>query len=145
MSTGFIVRKGGSGSKEIKTTKLAMWQGSNGASYTFTDEYDYAIASAFYGRDGHANQGCYLSVSGCTSTFLGSTVGSISDGSCQTGNATYLLTNPKKGVVCNARANQGGSVVGISVIGITVGGGLISLLNRIVNTFRKEALTWELA
>ena len=123
MGAGYIVRRGGSTSKEIKTTKLAMGQGSNGASYTFTGEYDYAIASAFYGRDGHANQGCYLSISGCTSTFLGSTVGSISDGSCQTGNATYLLINPKKGVVCNARANQGGSVVGISVIGITVGGG----------------------
>lgn len=124
MGNALITRKGGS--KKIKATKLAMGQGNNGASYTFTDEYDYAIASAFYGRDGHDNKGCYLTVSGCTSTLLGSTVGSASDGSCQTGNATYLLTNPKKGVVCNARANQYGSVAGISVIGIKVGGGYLN-------------------
>ena len=138
MANALITRKGGS--KKIKTTKIAMGQGNGGASYTFTDEYDYAIASAFYGRDGNSNQGCYLSVSGCTSTLLGSTVGSISDGSCQTGNATYLLVNPKKGVVCNARAVQGGSVAGISVIGIKVGGVLTKLLTLIANIFRKEVL-----
>lgn len=118
MAKGILIHNG---SSTFKATKLAMGQGDNGSSYTFTDEYDYAIVSAFYGRDGHGNRGCYLTVSGCTSTLLGSTVGSFSDGSCQTGNATYLLTNPKKGVVCNARANESGSVAGISVIGITVG------------------------
>lgn len=143
MSTGFIVRRGSSSSNELKFTKVGMWTSDNGSGYTFTADYDYAIVTASYGRDGDARRGMWMSVSGCSATDYGQSYGRMGDKSCEAGIITKILINPKKGNSVSWGPGTGGSKCAVSIVGI--GGGLISLLNRIVNTFRKEVLAWELA
>lgn len=99
-------------------TKIGMWVSDNGSSYTFTADWDYAIISACYGRDGDARRGMWMSVSGCTSTDYGQSYDRISDKSCETGIITKLLINPKKGNSCSWGPGTSGSKCGVSIVGI---------------------------
>ena len=99
-------------------TKIGMWVSDNGSSYTFTADWDYAIISACYGRDGDARRGMWMSVSGCSATDYGQSYDRISDKSCETGIITKLLINPKRGNSCSWGPSTGGSKCGVSIVGI---------------------------
>ena len=78
-------------------SKIGMWTSDNGSSYTFTESYDYAIVTASYGRDGDAQRGMWMNVSGCFATDFGQSYSTIVDKSCEAGIITKLLTAPASG------------------------------------------------
>lgn len=119
MGNALITRKGGS--KELKFTKIGMWTSDNGSGYTFNADYDYAIVTASYGRDGDAQRGMWMSVSGCSSTDYGQSYGRTGDKSCEAGIITKILINPKKGNSVSWGPGTNGSKCAVSIVGI--GGG----------------------
>ena len=110
------------GSKELKFTKIGMWLSDNGSRYTFNADYDYAIVSACYGRDGDAQRGMRMSVSGCSTIDYGQAYGTVPDKSCETGIITKILINPKKGNSVSWQPVTNGSKCAVSIVGIGGGG-----------------------
>lgn len=99
-------------------TKLGMWASDNSSSYKFTADYDYAVVTACYGRDGSHQEGMWMSVSGCSSTDYGQAKGTISDRSCETGIITKLLLSPKNGNSVSWGSNMSGAKCAVSIVGI---------------------------
>ena len=100
-------------------SKIGMWTSDNGSSYTFTKSYDYAIVTASYGRDGDAQRGMWMSVSGCSATDFGQSYARIGDKSCEAGIITKLLTAPASGNSVSWGPNTGGSKCAVSIVGIS--------------------------
>ena len=99
-------------------TKLGMWTSNNSSSYKFTADYDYAVVTACYGRDGSHQEGMWMNVSGCSSTDYGQAKGTISDRSCETGIITKLLLSPKNGNSVSWGSNMSGAKCAVSIVGI---------------------------
>lgn len=99
-------------------TKLGMWTSDNSSSYKFTADYDYAVVTACYGRDGSHQEGMWMNVSGCSSTDYGQANGTISDRSCETGIITKLLLSPKNGNSVSWGSDMSGAKCAVSIVGI---------------------------